>query len=51
MTVGADKSSRKKKLELVEENRIPPPDGGYGWIVLAASFVILSFYRLNNSVI
>ena len=50
MTVGSDKSSRKKNLEVVEEKRIPPPDGGYGWIVLAASFVILSFYRLKNSI-
>lgn len=35
----ADKSNDSKNESQVQENKIPAPDGGYGWVVLIASFV------------
>lgn len=49
MTVGSDKSSKKKPQEHLEEKINPPPDGGYGWVILAGSFVIFPHYLLTNS--
>ncbi|CAF0910909.1 unnamed protein product [Brachionus calyciflorus] len=40
MTAGSNKSNPKKQISEVEDNKIPAPDGGYGWVVLIASFFV-----------
>jgi hypothetical protein len=35
----ADEKSKEKKDSTSHEPRVPAPDGGYGWVVLIASFV------------
>lgn len=34
------KSKNSKRLSVVSEAKLPAPDGGYGWVVLCASFFV-----------
>jgi hypothetical protein len=43
-TKNDSKNNQKEEQKQHDLNLVPPPDGGYGWVVLLGAFVRMYFF-------